>query len=1260
MLIRIVDRLNISYALKEFGTTPDIIDMTLDEYLGRHVRKYCGELKGFTVLADGITIPSSIFKQFNIKNTKYLTFIKEPEATAFMVGMLLLSVAVAIYTYVQMRKLKTKGTDSGKQASSIYDVNAQGNQIRLEDVIPEQFGLVKAFPDYASDKHYYYVNNSRYMDVLLCQGVGSYNHSLDKMYIGATPLSSYVGNDIDIFIAEPGEDISSHPAHRCWFNSTEVDISGKEVPAVDMSTSRKRGDKIITPIHFHADYVIDVTTTGINLLNGDYIRISGAIGADLPVDTKSAFEQVISGTRIYVNRFPASEEEMAYAISHNAYLEVGKNGSYVSSTVGIANFGSSPSKGNFIDITSYEIPWNDPDYIKLVIKNWAFEGESITSQHLNGNGYYRVITHSGNTCTVIAVNKKGVKYEDDTQWNGFLVDRTSPQCTIELIVDGMNDSYTSSKVNYAGYYRACPIGATSRYYEVDLDFPAGLYTMSDEGDYEDRTATITIDYRIAGSNDTPKSIVKTWTKHTPDEFAETVEIDVGDSLNAYEFRITNNSEYTNEAKVQQTFNWNGLKCLIAEKSVYEGVTMICMTVKGSQSLSELTNNQISTIWERRLSLLKEEQSIVESKEDVTGWNVYSPSGEEFVQMVLNSKVYNTLWDKVPDNYDAGNLKKYVKTGKRNVEIHHTKYIYDDDSGVYLYPLSKDAYGLNRYPSDTWEMSFEIDCIDSPLISSGSYSTYQKCALILGMASGTSGNRTSPAGYQAYDMCQIENPSSRKDLLAIWYKRICTHISDKGGNGDVEIIIPSASFDYEIGIQNMGYSIASSSYYEERHSMFYKRAFCGSNIAALHGFYPRQIKLIKSETSLILNIDGKHAFTVTKKEFPQIEQLGSEFAFVYCPGYNHTDGDLLIRNFTFKQPTTLTIAKYKQPEKSSLNVDKEANRALAPVIKYICNTSKFGSGMYSPENLVTFDRYWRKKNYYFDFRFDTPTTILEAIEQVTQTGLSETTVFGNQIRVVRKERHAKIVQMFTASNITGDPQITYNMLTPDDNNEIDCKYMSPTTWKTDEIYVTIDDNNNGVINNYPTSDKEESVEVLAVTSSDRAYDIAVRRLRELLFCRREISFKTELDALNCQYGDLIAVALPQSMANQSGRILNIDRETLKITLSDGLPEGLGAGVIYIKKPDGSSMQTTVIDNDGEYYIGVYPDFEMDFSSTDTMPIYAIGDVTKWWVTSIKPAENGTGCTVTAVAYDERVWGNLPEFGYGEGGYGVQPYGSVYVE
>lgn len=121
MLIRIVDRLNISYALKEFGTTPDIIDMTLDEYLGKHIKKYCGELKGFTVLADGITIPQSIFKQFNLKNTKYLTFIKEPEATAFMIGMLLLSVAVAIYTYVQMKRLKTKGTDSGKQTSYIDD-----------------------------------------------------------------------------------------------------------------------------------------------------------------------------------------------------------------------------------------------------------------------------------------------------------------------------------------------------------------------------------------------------------------------------------------------------------------------------------------------------------------------------------------------------------------------------------------------------------------------------------------------------------------------------------------------------------------------------------------------------------------------------------------------------------------------------------------------------------------------------------------------------------------------------------------------------------------------------------------------------------------------------------------------------------------------------------------------------------------------------------------------------------------------------------
>ena len=108
--------------------------------------------------------------------------------------------------------------------------------------------------------------------------------------------------------------------------------------------------------------------------------------------------------------------------------------------------------------------------------------------------------------------------------------------------------------------------------------------------------------------------------------------------------------------------------------------------------------------------------------------------EESSPVVEESSISNeTKVEERKKKTDAEKLKKYVKTEKRTFEIHHNKGIYDYDSGVYLYPLSKDMYGINRYPSDTWEMSFDIDCLELPYTTN--WDTYQKCALILGMASG---------------------------------------------------------------------------------------------------------------------------------------------------------------------------------------------------------------------------------------------------------------------------------------------------------------------------------------------------------------------------------------------------------------------------------------------------------------------------------------------------------------------------------------------
>ena len=245
------------------------------------------------------------------------------------------NLAVAVYTMVMLKKLKTndKKQESG---SSIYDPNAQGNKAKLEDPIPEQFGLVKAFPDYISDKHYFYVGNVRYMSMLLCQGVGYYDWSLNTMYIGATPISSYVGSDIDVLVADPNTDISSHDAHR------------KEVPATD-SNSRKRGELISET--FTLNGLNLSMSSGHELVSGDIIRLYNLSGQDRAISV-SAVETIQNSIRCYVSNYPQNLEK---AIGWRCTLSITQTSgsSTVQNTYNVSfqNYGTSTDKGKFIDVS---------------------------------------------------------------------------------------------------------------------------------------------------------------------------------------------------------------------------------------------------------------------------------------------------------------------------------------------------------------------------------------------------------------------------------------------------------------------------------------------------------------------------------------------------------------------------------------------------------------------------------------------------------------------------------------------------------------------------------------------------------------------------------------------------------------------------------------------------------------------------------------------------------------------------------------------
>ncbi len=116
------------------------------------------------------------------------------------------------------------------------------------EIIPENFGFFKRYPDYLADRQVFYRNNTLFCDMILCQGIGYYDYKSDHsdIYIGETPISELKG--CSAYVIEPGVKITAENSPEdkswyCWYSSTEVTQSGHMLKSAQgkIDTSSKDG-----------------------------------------------------------------------------------------------------------------------------------------------------------------------------------------------------------------------------------------------------------------------------------------------------------------------------------------------------------------------------------------------------------------------------------------------------------------------------------------------------------------------------------------------------------------------------------------------------------------------------------------------------------------------------------------------------------------------------------------------------------------------------------------------------------------------------------------------------------------------------------------------------------------------------------------------------------------------------------------------------------------------------------------------------------
>lgn len=104
-------------------------------------------------------------------------------------------------------------------ASPTYSLQAQGNSARIDGAIPEHFGRMICFPDFAAQPYAEFAGNEQYLYSLLCIGRGSYE--VETLKIEDTPIDNY--DEVVYEFVPPGGAITLFPTNV----TTSSEVSGQ-------------------------------------------------------------------------------------------------------------------------------------------------------------------------------------------------------------------------------------------------------------------------------------------------------------------------------------------------------------------------------------------------------------------------------------------------------------------------------------------------------------------------------------------------------------------------------------------------------------------------------------------------------------------------------------------------------------------------------------------------------------------------------------------------------------------------------------------------------------------------------------------------------------------------------------------------------------------------------------------------------------------------------------------------------------------------
>lgn len=832
-------------------------------------------------------------------------------------------------------------------------------------------------------------------------------------------------------------------------------------------------------------------------------------------------------------------------------------------------------------------------YLDGIAEAFPFSvGETFTIESGTNPGTYKVASLSGassETATVInmdaspVVNLAAARISQQMATigrPGGLVRAAQARQAIRMVqyfegssptfVGATGEETTWESVNggvvWSTDYVVIPENQTARYYEVDVFFPQGLVNINDDGDFTDTTVEIAIQYRDFASATWTTVSSTNYTENTLDQRGYTVSVDAGSAIRGvFRFRrVTNDAQDVNTADIVEIAR---VKAKLESPTSYDEVTTIALKLKGTNTLASTAENKINIRGAaRKLPTLQEIQDAI----DGTPYDLSASATRT-----------TTDWDVT--------YAKYIST----TEI--TQDDPDQSTNDVICNMSSDGLKLLVMEQNAAKVFTLSEAFDP---TSHEYDGY----LAIGSGNNLRGAQWASSGTRIIKLNKQSDPSSTFQLTF----QVLDTAYDPYDEGAVSAVVLSGgeletytgAFDGPTGVhvRSNGTRLWLANRAAEQILQYSLTAWDVSTL---------------SYDSVLLDVTGDLSGAGIK-DFWMGDDVSGEPSKLYILDLNgliyqyemSTPGDITtaalqgsavdfsdynlraIQAFSNNLIGTTSGSNIGYAVKFRLGdpIDTRATRSIARFVAFHLYEAlgDEAEDAIDWDALDTLDTLWESRTDYLDDEFVDESTLWDAIKSALAPGYAEPTIKEGAFLPVRTATGSDYSHLYTPDIMRGDGlQIDHKLYDEQEPDGIDVEYFSLLTNSMEVVECRLSGD---------AGLRTKRIKAPGITDETKAWRFGMRERRRLRYKPAVYTFTTEMDALNSNYGDAIAIA-SDVFASQFGEVVDYDAPI--VTLDFNPVFGVGTHYAAFRNREGEFSGLYEVESAGTNQIELTSPATLDF-------------------------------------------------------------------